>query len=60
MKRSNRKRHRPEDVVAKLTHADEAIERVANRWGSPIAEPALAVVRSLVEAYAETGAVSVI
>lgn len=40
--------------------SDEAIERVAERWGSLIAEPALAVVRSLVEVHAETGAVSVI
>ena len=40
--------------------SDEAIERVAERWGSLIAEPALAVLRGLVEVQAETGAVSVI
>lgn len=40
--------------------SDEAIERFAERWGSFIVEPALAVVRSLVEMHAETGAVSVI
>ena len=35
MKRSNRKRHRPEEVVAKLRQADEALAR-----GTPIAEVA--------------------
>lgn len=40
--------------------SDEAIERVAERWGSLIAEPTLAVLRGLVEVYAETGAVSAI
>ena len=35
MKRSNRKRHRPEEVVAKLRRADEA---VAN--GTPLTEVA--------------------
>ena len=35
MKRSNRKRHRPEEVVAKLRQADEALAK-----GTPIAEVA--------------------
>ena len=35
MKRSNRKRHRPEEVVAKLRQADEAMAK-----GTPIAEVA--------------------
>jgi putative transposase len=35
MKRSNRKRHRPEEVVAKLSQADEALAK-----GTPIAEVA--------------------
>jgi hypothetical protein len=33
MKRSNRKRHRPEEVVAKLRQADEALAK-----GTPIGE----------------------
>jgi hypothetical protein len=33
MTRSNRKRHRPEEVVAKLRQADEALAK-----GTPIAE----------------------
>jgi hypothetical protein len=32
MKRSNRKRHRPEEVVAKLRQADESLH-VAAGWG---------------------------
>jgi hypothetical protein len=35
MKRSNRRRHRPEDVVAKRRQADEALAK-----GTPIAEVA--------------------
>ena len=35
MKRSNRKRHRPEEVVAKLRQAEEALAK-----GTPIAEVA--------------------
>ena len=35
MKRSNRKRHRPEEVVAKLRQADEALAK-----GTPLAEVA--------------------
>jgi putative transposase len=35
MKRSSRKRHRPEEVVAKLRQADEALAK-----GTPIAEVA--------------------
>jgi len=35
MNRSNRKRHRPEEVVAKLRQADEALAK-----GTPIAEVA--------------------
>ena len=35
MKRSNRKRHRPEEVVTKLRQADEALAK-----GTPIAEVA--------------------
>ena len=35
MKRSNRERHRPEEVVAKLRQADEALAK-----GTPIAEVA--------------------
>ena len=37
MKRSNRKRHRPWEVVAKLRQADEALAK-----GTPIAEVASA------------------
>jgi len=40
MKRSNRKRHRPEEVVAKLRQADEALAK-----GTPIAEVARSLVR---------------
>jgi hypothetical protein len=32
MKRSNRKRHRPEEVVAKLRQADEALAKGTPSW----------------------------
>ena len=38
MKRSNRKRHRPEEVVAKLRQADEALAKgTPNRRGGEVA-----------------------
>jgi hypothetical protein len=55
MKRSNRKRHRPEEVVAKLRQADEALAK-----GTPLAEVARSLEVSEVTLHrrrAEYGAV---